>query len=148
MTESSFEEQIAQYGKLIYTNKGDSMLPLIRQDRDLLVIGPVRGKLKKYDVPLYKRDNGQYVLHRILKVREADYVLCGDNRAVKEYGIEDRHIIGVLTAVIRSGKEIRVTDAKYRLYVHLWCDLFPLRALIVRIVRRIHRTMNKTAARQ
>ena len=55
---------------------------------------------------MYKRDNGKHILHRVLKVRRDDYVMCGDNRWAKEYGIQDRHIIGVLTAVIRNGKEI------------------------------------------
>ena len=51
----------------------------------------------------------------------------------KEYGITDRHIIGVLTAVVRDGKELSVSDPKYRAYVHLWCDLFPIRAFILRL---------------
>ena len=143
MDNSTFEEQLAGCGKLVYTNKGDSMMPLIKQDRDLLVIEPVKGRLKKYDVPLYKRDNGQYVLHRILKVREHDYVICGDNRWVKEYGIQDRHIIGVLTAVIRGGKEVSVNDRKYRLYVHLWCDVFPVRAFIVHVINKLKRTARR-----
>jgi hypothetical protein len=38
-------------------------------------------------------------------------------------------MVGILTAVIRDGKKtISVTDPVYRLYVHLWCDLFPIRA--------------------
>ena len=139
MANSTFEEQLAKNGKLIYTNKGDSMMPLIKQDRDLLIIKPVQGRLKKYDVPLYKRDSGQYVLHRILKVRKNDYVICGDNRWVKEYGIRDRHIIGVLVAVIRNGKEVSVNNWKYKLYVHLWCDLFPLRAMMVHVISKISR---------
>ncbi|WP_028518354.1 S24/S26 family peptidase [Ruminococcus flavefaciens] len=139
MANSTFEEQLAKNGKLIYTNKGDSMMPLIKQDRDLLIIKPVQGRLKKYDVPLYKRDSGQYVLHRILKVRKNDYVICGDNRWVKEYGIRDRHIIGVLVAVIRNGKEVSVNNWKYKVYVHLWCDLFPLRALMVHVISKISR---------
>ena len=143
MNKSTFEEQLAQNGKLIYTNKGDSMMPLIKQDRDLLIIEPANGRLKKYDVPLYKRDSGQYVLHRILKVREDDYVICGDNRWTKEYGITDRHIIGVLTAVVRNGKEISVNDWKYKLYVHLWCDLFPIRAFIVHVVNKLQRIAGK-----
>ena len=77
---TSFEEIINRDGKLIYTNKGDSMMPLIKEGRDLIIIEKTQGRLKKYDVPLYKRDSGQYVLHRILKVREDDYVICGDNR--------------------------------------------------------------------
>lgn len=132
MSKSTFEEEISRTGKLIYTNVGDSMMPLIREKRDLLIISKVRGKLKKYDVPLYKRDSGQYVLHRILKVRKDDYIICGDNRWQKEYGITDRHIIGVLTGVVRNGKTISVNNRMYRLYVHLWCDFFCIRAFILR----------------
>ena len=109
----------------------------------MLIIEKSEGRLKKYDVPLYKRDSGQYVLHRILKVRKDDYVICGDNRYCKEYGISDRHIIGVLTAVVRSGKEISVNDWRYKLYVHLWCDLFPLRAFTLKFVGKIKRLKRK-----
>ena len=132
MHKSTFEEEIERSGKIIYTNVGDSMMPLIKQGRDVLVISKPNGRLKRYDVPLYKRDSGQYVLHRILEVRENDYVICGDNRWKKEYGITDRHIIGVLTGIIRDGREIPVTDRQYRLYVHLWCDFFPVRAWMIR----------------
>ena len=127
-----FEDVIERDRRLVYTNVGDSMRPLIRQDRDILIIEKPHGRLKKYDVPLYKRDSGQYVLHRVLKVRENDYVICGDNCYNKEYGITDRHIIGVLTAVVRDGKEVPITDRRYRIYVHLWCDFFPIRALILK----------------
>lgn len=130
---TKFEDVIERDGRLIYTCIGDSMYPLIRQSRDLLVIEKTNGRLKKYAVPLYKRDNGQYVLHRIIKVRNGDYVICGDNRYCKEYGITDRHIIGVLTAVVRNGKEISMTDWRYLLYVHLWCDFFPIRAFLLKV---------------
>ena len=139
MSKSTFEEEIRRKGKLYYTNVGDSMLPLIRQGRDILIISAVNGRLKKYDVPLYKRDSGQYVLHRILKVRADDYVICGDNRWQREYGISDRHIIGVLTGIVRDGKEISVNDKRYRLYVHLWCDFFYVRAFILMVKHYIKR---------
>ena len=132
MNETTFEDEINENGKLIYTNKGCSMMPLIKQNRDILIIEKPTGKLKKYDVPLYKRDSGQYILHRILKVRENDYVICGDHCWAKEYGITDKHIIGVLTGIVRNGKEVSVTDFKYRCYVHLWCDFFPIRAFILK----------------
>jgi len=132
MSKSTFEKEIQQRGQLIYTNVGDSMMPFIKQGRDVLVISKVNDRLKKYDVPLYKRDSGQYVLHRILKVRKYDYVICGDNRWQREYNITDKHIIGVLTAVIRDGREIPVTNLKYRLYVRIWCDFFYVRAFVLR----------------
>lgn len=34
----TFEEVLERDGKLVYTNKGVSMMPLLRQDQDLLVI--------------------------------------------------------------------------------------------------------------
>ncbi len=142
MNRHSFEEILARDGRLVYTNVGDSMVPLIRQGRDLIVIESASGRLKKYDVPLYRRDNGQYVLHRILKVREKDYVICGDNRWRREYGIDDRHVIGVLRTVIRDGKEVSMADWRQRLYAHLWCDLFPIRCVILRgvaVLKRLRR---------
>ena len=144
---ASFEEILARDGRLVYTSVGSSMLPLIRQGRDLLVIEKAEGRLKKYDIPLYRRANGRYVLHRILKVRENDYVICGDNQVVKETGITDRCIIGVLTALVRDGKEISLDSRKYRLYTHLWCDLFPVRAAILRflhLLKRCRRRLWKT----
>lgn len=128
---STFEEELQRTGKLVYTSVGDSMLPLIRQGRDLVILKKPEGRCTKYDVPLYKRDSGKYVLHRILQVRGDGYVICGDNRWQREYGITDRHIIGVLSAVVRDGKEIPVTDRRYRFYVHLWCDFFYIRAGIL-----------------
>lgn len=59
---------IAEQGKLIYANVGDSMFPIIRE-RDLLIIEAVKEPLKVGDVPLYKRDSGQYVLHRIVEIK-------------------------------------------------------------------------------
>lgn len=144
----SFEEILSQQGKLIYTNTGISMMPLLRQHRDLLIIGrKPEGRLRMWDVPLYRRDNGQYVMHRVLWVRKHDYVMCGDNQWRPETGITDRHIIGVLEAVKRRqpGQEgdegevlpVRVTPEHphvplmYRLYVFIWCFFFPIRAVII-----------------
>lgn len=134
MCKSSFEAQLAQYGRLVYTNVGNSMEPLIRQGRDLLIMEQPCGRLKKYDVPLYRRDSGQYVLHRILRVRKEDYVTCGDNRCSREYGVTDAQIIGVLTAIVRNGREISMRNKWYRFYVHLWCDAFLVRAMVLRTI--------------
>ena len=141
MSKASFEDIINRDGRLIYTNVGDSMSPLIREGKDLLMIVKPEGRLKKYDIPLYKRDNGRYVLHRILKVREDDYIICGDNRWNKEYGISDKHIIGVLKFVIRDGVEMPLSGFKYHCYVFLWCNLFPLRAFILRVKSFIRRRL-------
>lgn len=123
-----FEDVLARDGKLIYTGVGNSMLPMLRPRRDVIVIRRPAGRLKRYDVALYKRDTGRYILHRVLRVKSDSYVLCGDNQWQREPGVRDEQVIGVLTAFVRDGREIPVTDRRYRLYVHVWCDLFWLRA--------------------
>lgn len=129
---SSIEAELNKNGYLVYTNTGDSMHPLIRKYGDLVVIHKVTGPLKRYDVPLYKRKDGKYIMHRVLKVNtDGSYVTCGDNRRNKEYGITDKDVLGVLYSIIRKGKEIKVTDFSYRLYVHLWCDFFFVRKFIL-----------------
>ena len=126
-----FRELLDRDGTLVYKNRGDSMLPLIREGRDLLIIEKIRAPLRKYDIPLYQRDSGEYVLHRILQIRPDGYVLCGDNRWKREYGISDRNMVGVLRSVVRDGREISLNSRRFRLYTHLWCDLFPIRAAIL-----------------
>lgn len=123
-----FEDVISEQGKLVYTNVGDSMYPFIKP-RDLLVIEKLKTPLKKYDVPLYKRDTGQYVLHRIVKIKNGEYYICGDNRDHLERGIEDRHIIGLLTEIVRDGKTVSVYSSRYRFYT----SLLPFRRFIIRI---------------
>ena len=127
----TFEEVLNEHGFLAYTNVGVSMMPLLRQGRDVMEIRK-RGseRLKKYDAVLYKR-GGRYILHRILKVREKDYVIVGDNCYRREFGVTDDQILGVLTGVVRDGKRIDVRDKGYLFYVHLWCDFYPVRAAIL-----------------
>ena len=136
----TFEQVLAEQGTLVYKNVGVSMMPLLRQGKDLMVIRKKEPdvRCRRYDAVLYKRKNGQYVLHRVLRVRKEDYGICGDNCTEVEYGITDEMILGVMTEVMRGGKKQRVIregDLLYRVYVHLWCDLFPVRRFLLRCRR-------------
>lgn len=136
-----FEDILSRGETLYYTNVGDSMMPLIKEGRDVLIIEPKpAGRLKRDDVPLYKRDSGQYVLHRIVKVRDEDYLIRGDNRYNTEKGIQDRHIIGLLTGIIRDGKVLSVTDAEYLLYVKALHKAYPLNYVRYKCRRLIEKT--------
>lgn len=150
MGTTTFKEELERSGRLVYTNKGVSMMPLLRQDKDLMIIEKkVEGQLKQYDAVLFIRDNGQYVVHRILKVREKDYWIVGDNCFTGEYIREDQ-IIGVLTGVVRNGKTITNTDRLYRLYVWLWCRFYRVRFFLLRskhLVRRVGSKVKRTLYR-
>ena len=128
----TFEELLAKDGYFVYTNVGGSMLPLLRQHRDVIEIRRLTGRAKKYDVVLYKSGD-KYILHRVLKVRPNDYVIAGDHNTFKEYGITDDMILGVMTRVIRDGKSISPADWGYKLYCHLWVDFYPIRVFILKL---------------
>lgn len=59
MNKSTFEEEINKTGKLIYTSVGNSMMPIIRENCDILIIEKVSGRLKNMISPFTKelRDN-------------------------------------------------------------------------------------------
>lgn len=134
MTKSTFEEELEKKGAFTFSNVGVSMLPLIKQGRDLFTIAKRQDKCKKYDVVLYRRQRtSSYVLHRVVKVRENDYVILGDNCLKKEYGITDDDIIGVMTSFVRKGKEYSVNHLGYRIYSRVWYFLYPLRKLLAKM---------------
>lgn len=127
MIKTNYEEELNRKGSFTFTNVGVSMLPLLRQQKDLFTIEKRQGQCKKYDVVLYKRPPKSYVLHRVVEVREDSYVILGDNCINKEYGIKDEDIIGVMTSFVRNGKEYSVGHKGYRLYSAVWYFLYPLR---------------------
>ena len=116
----SIQEYLARNGSMTYTNVGVSMLPLLRQGKDLFTVqkkSPARCRVG--DVVLYRRGD-KYVLHRVVEVRENDYVILGDNCVNREPGVTDDDIIGVMTGFVRGGKEHLVSETGYRLYSALW----------------------------
>ena len=122
-----FEEFLAREGYLVYRTRGISMEPMLKQDRDLVVIRVPSSRLRKYDVALYRR-GGAYVLHRVVRVRENDYLIRGDNTYRLEI-VPDSAVLGVLTEFQRKGRKISVENRGYRLYIRVWDVLYPVRFL-------------------
>ena len=139
------EEVIKEQGMLVCTTAGTSMYPMLRNRRDTIIVKPCEGRLKKYDVPLYKCGT-RYILHRIVEVRPDSYVICGDNCERKEYGITDEQILGVLTGFYRGSKLVDMNSWQYKLYARIACAAFPLRRIrgIARsVARRIWHVFKK-----
>ncbi len=141
------EELLKQNGWLVYKIKGVSMLPMLHQNRDLVVISVPKERLKKYDVALYKRGRA-YVLHRVIGVQDWGYEIRGDNTYSVER-VPEESVIGVLTSFIRDGKKTDVTDLSYRTYARFWTLIYPLRAAYRRCscaARRVARRLGITKA--
>lgn len=123
------EEKLKNNEDIYSLTSGISMEPMLRQHRDIVIIKRVNGRLKRNDVPLYRRAGcDRFVLHRILKVTSDGYVIRGDNLYTKEYDVKDGDIIGVLKAFYREGKYYDCEKSrKYKTYVFFMRVSYPLR---------------------
>ena len=137
-----FEDLLQKEGRLVYKTKGTSMEPMLRQNRDLVIIEIPSSRLQKYDVALYTRGD-QYVLHRVIDVKDGYYRIRGDNTYAIEQVPFDA-VIGVLKSFNRKGKLHDVSERGYRFYVRFWNAIYPLRAvwrrmkqLLIRIARKL-----------
>ena len=142
---STFEEVLTRDGKLVYKIRGVSMLPLLHQNRDLVVIEVPNGRLKKFDVALYKRGT-DHVLHRVIRVQKDYYEIRGDNTYRMEI-VPDSAILGILTSFVRKGKRTSVSNSLYKCYVRIWNFLYPLRYVLVRCRRILGRAKRRITKR-
>lgn len=137
------ERYLEEHGSLTWRNTGTSMLPLLKEGRDLFTVTKKgSGRCRKGDVVLYRRGK-QLVLHRVVEVREKDYVILGDGCVRRETGVTDDDILGVMTGFVRRGREHRTDEPGYRLYTRLWMAAAPLRIPLQKAVRRLRRTAEK-----
>ena len=138
------EEVLASGGEFRMYPKGTSMLPLIVQTRDSVVLKRnFEDGAKKHDIAFYRRRNGQFVLHRVMDIcDDGTYTMCGDNQLVLEKGIQPQQIIAYVSEISRGDKSISPNRFLYKAYVFFWTKrpirwvaFFPRRA--IRKLKRI-----------
>lgn len=139
------EESIRAGKKVKLTVTGDSMYPLFKSRMDTVVLD-IPDRLGKYDIVFYKRDNGRYILHRILKEKNGAFVIAGDNETVKEYPVRKDQIIGKVTAFFRKGKNHDANEFFYRFYAFLWVNMFSLRPFMLKIALKVHNYIHSKKA--
>jgi signal peptidase I len=126
-------ETLQNGGEIILTVTGNSMCPVLHHGRDRVCLARCSGKpLKKYDIALYKRQNGKYILHRIIAVKRDGYVIAGDNQYVMEYPVLPHQIIGTVKGFWRKEKYISCDNFLYQAYCRIWVFIYPIRRILVR----------------
>ncbi len=105
---------------VIITARGNSMRPMLRNRRDHLTLSPCEPEnLAVSDVVFYIRENGVFVVHRIVDTYEDGYLVMGDFQLSKEK-VPYHRILGKVTAFRRGKKDYSVDDNGYIRYVNLW----------------------------
>lgn len=119
---------------------GNSMFPLLRSEKDEVVLCRVdvaEEKLHNNQIVLYKRENGQYVLHRIVKVHGSYIDLRGDAQKVIERNVPVEAVLGKVTQIVRSQKIFSVDSIRQKIYFFFWSLLLPIRGRLVRWTSKI-----------
>ena len=134
-SEVRIEEALEKEGFYVSTTVGMSMWPMLRNRRDRVVLLPAKKeRLRRYALPMYRRADGKYVLHRIIGVRDGYYIIRGDNTYQREL-VKDAQIVGVVSEFYRGDRHILANARGYRAYACVWHLIFPLRLLLFKMRR-------------
>lgn len=142
---TDLERSLKENGIYVTMTKGNSMNPMLVEGRDKVVVVPPEFPLKKYDVPVYRKE-GHYTMHRIVKVTTNGYVICGDNRVNLERDVTNNDIVGVLEGFYQGDKYISCTDDAFLRYGKKAVRTLPIRRiinLVKSVVIKLKRTIIK-----
>ena len=128
----TIENSLEKFGFVCDEIKGTSMNPLLKQGRDKVYIEKYTSGAKVGDVLLYKRQSGELVLHRLVKILPSGYVFCGDNHLLLEYGVQDSDVLGICTGYYKNGKFKKLKGFRYSLYLSFWGNNRFLRRIFLK----------------
>lgn len=146
----SIERCLEEYGTYTHTNVGTSMMPALRQGRDVFTVERRgEGRCVRGEVVLFRRDDGAWVLHRVVEVLPEGYLILGDNCLRREYVAEDK-VVAVMRAIVREGRTHSTDGRAWRLYTSYVLATEPVRlaflrtrALVARCKRALTGMLNK-----
>ncbi|MBQ2966690.1 MAG: S24 family peptidase [Clostridia bacterium] len=124
-------EPLEEGKEAAFTVRGNSMWPLLLSGRDKITVRK-SDKYRKYDIVLYRRENGSFVLHRIVGRKKDAFVLAGDGELEKEYPIYPSQILAKAVSGVRKGKTFSCSAFCFKVYSVLWVKLFYVRAPLTR----------------
>ena len=131
--ENIIVDKLNEGGSVTFSPRGTSMLPMLVEGEDTITLVKVNRKIRKYDVIFYKRDDGAYVLHRVVKIKKDGYVLRGDNQYINEYGIKDDMVIGILSSYTKKDRQYSIDTFRYKLYCRFWVNTKLIRRILNKI---------------
>ena len=131
----TIREVLDSGGEFTLFPRGTSMLPLIVQGRDSLTLE--KRSVLPGDIAFYQRNDGSFVLHRVIAFSGGSFTMCGDNQLTPEPGIAPAQVIAAVKYLTRRGKRLDSRSPGYRLYRFLWRSFF-IRRVYFRLRRLFH----------
>lgn len=124
------DEAFNKSERFTFKPNGVSMKPFIKGGCNAVEIERYTGGAKKYDIVFFRRSDGKYVLHRIVKLYDDCYGVCGDNQWWVEK-VCDEQIFAIVTSV----------DGKKKTGGFVYLHTLPLRRFIIHVKAYIKRRL-------
>lgn len=141
--------ELAESGKTVSMRiAGNSMSPFLVHDRDYIFFTRPEREIRRGDMVFYQRFTGQYVMHRVCRIKDNRYYLVGDAQTEVEGPLYREQIFALITAVKRKGKIVRPGDFWWEFFEHIWVRLIPARRLIVKSYSIISRVFPKKRVKE
>ncbi len=153
MTEekTTIERELRAGRAVVTGTTGISMRPLLREGKTSVLIEPLERPLSAGELPIFRRPDGKYVIHRVLSSDEQYYYTRGDN-CLNGEKVPKEWVLGVVTEIYRGKRTLRVTDRRYRLYVGFWRASAPARLALkkarVRLAQAKRSVFGKSSRKQ
>lgn len=128
------EAELAEGRPVRFRLKGNSMFPLLRNGKDVVVLRKCPAEsLQPMDVVLF-RYRGKHVLHRIIRREGERLLIQGDGSIVAKEECTVNDVVGKVLRICRpSGKEIPVGSWQWTIPSRMWHGLGFLRNWILRM---------------
>lgn len=137
--------EIAESGKVVSLRvAGSSMSPFLAHGRDYIYFTKPDRELRAGDMVFYQRRNGQYVMHRIYKVKPDGYYIVGDAQTEIEGPVARDQIFALIKKVKRKDRIIQPGDFWWEFFEHVWIRMIPLRRPAVRLYGAVSRLLRRT----
>lgn len=120
-------EQLEAGGKASFSIHGTSMKPMMKDRTDSVRITKPLSDPKKYDIIFYRRDDGSFVLHRIVGIKDGSFVCRGDNQTVDEFPVKKENVIGIVCDYTKNGKWRSVDCFSQKVYSRFWVNTVFIR---------------------
>jgi hypothetical protein len=117
--DSNYKVELEKNGAIAFVPGGNSMWPTLKNRGQSVIVKKKSERLKKFDVALYQRNNGAFVLHRVIEPVKDGYIICGDSQFTLE-NVKEEQVFGVMEGFYRGKKYIACTDKKYCKEVSRW----------------------------
>lgn len=141
---SAIEELLAEGRQAAFTVTGMSMWPFLCHGRDQVIVASCRPEeIRRGDVALLQTYYGNYLLHRVTKLRKDSFQTTGDGNCFRDGFFPFSCLRARVVRMVRKGKSIDCGSARWRLIFFIWMFLYPFRRQMLWLLRSVSRLKGK-----